>query len=270
MSVAVEIAIQDVEGLVVAAHAGADRVELCTDLDAGGSTPPVELVRACADRLAALVAARDAKPHLSLHTLVRLPGGTADFLDDPVQFAVDAAQVEHLAEDAAAMIEAGADGVVIGALARDAGGAWGLDVPAMEAVRDAALTAASRALRSVEITCHRALDALPDVAARVRAVEALVPLGFHRALTSGGAARAVDALASLAAMAEAADGLVEICAGGGVRPADIDALVREGRADSVHLSARLPGAAGAPTSGAPSTQTDAAVATAAVDAAGAL
>lgn len=40
MSVAVEIAIEDLAGLEVAALAGADRVELCVDLARGGLTRP--------------------------------------------------------------------------------------------------------------------------------------------------------------------------------------------------------------------------------------
>src|SRR5699024_9428890 len=50
MSVAVEIAVEDLAGLEVAALAGADRVELCTDLDRGGLTPPAALVAACPAR----------------------------------------------------------------------------------------------------------------------------------------------------------------------------------------------------------------------------
>ena len=38
--VQLEIAVQDLPGLVVAAHGGADRVELCVDLEADGLTPP--------------------------------------------------------------------------------------------------------------------------------------------------------------------------------------------------------------------------------------
>ena len=38
MSIAVEIAVEDLAGLEVAAHAGADRVELCVDLARGGLT----------------------------------------------------------------------------------------------------------------------------------------------------------------------------------------------------------------------------------------
>lgn len=267
MSVAVEIAVEDEAGLVVAAHAGASRVELCTDLASGGTTPPPELVRLCVTRAAALVASRDAVASFEVHVLIRPPGGTAQVHEHPEQFSCTAEQVEQMAAQAAAAVEAGAAGVVLGALARDEHGAWALDLAALEILRDAALHAASRAVRSVQLTCHRALDALPDAAARVAAVEALVPLGFHRVLTSGGAVRAIDGTTDIAAMVEAADGLVDVCAGGGIRPADIAPLVHATGVADIHLSGRLPSG---PADENPDTLTDPAVCTAAVDAAGAL
>ena len=70
-------------------------------------------------------------------------------------------------------------------------------------------------------------------------------------------------------MVDAAEDLVEICAGGGVRPADVADLVRRSGVGSVHLSARRrPGAPVEPD--APETLTDPAIVAAAVDAAGEL
>lgn len=260
MSIAVEIAVQDVAGLEVAAAAGADRVELCADLAAGGVTPPTELVRACADRAAALVAAGDARPHFDVHVLIRCRAGEGDFLDRPEEFVYSADEVALMARQAAESVEAGAAGVVLGALTS----AGELDIPALEEIRDAALAEAQRQMRGLTLTLHRAVDTLPDVEARRRAVTAACALGFHRVLSSGGAHCALDGADDLAAMAEAADGLLDICAGGGVRPADIAQLATVGRIDDVHLSARGRADGSGPT------MTDPAIATAAVDAAGAL
>ena len=256
MSIAVEIAIQDLAGLEIAAAAGADRVELCVDLDRGGLTPPIELVRACASRAAALVAVREAKPHFDVHVLIRCRAGEGDFLGRPEEFVHSDEEIELMAEQAAETVAAGAAGVVLGALTADGG----LDVPGLEAIRDGALRAAQSAARGVTLTCHRAVDVLPDADARAAAVTELLGLGVHRVLSSGGAARALDGAEDLARMVEAAEDLLEICAGGGVRPADVVPLVRATGVGSVHLSARTAGAA----------TTDPAVATAAVEAAGVL
>ncbi|WP_394215603.1 copper homeostasis protein CutC [Brachybacterium vulturis] len=265
MSVAVEIAVEDLAGLEVAAHAGADRVELCVDLARGGLTPPAQLVQECTSRASALVAARDAKPHFDVHVLVRCRAEHGDFLDRPEEFAYSAEEITLMARQAEESVAAGAAGVVIGALT----GTGELDLPAIEAVRDGALKAGSTAMRGVTLTVHRAIDALPGRAQRADAVRTLLGLGIHRVLSSGGASRALDGADDLAAMVAAAEGLLDICAGGGVRPADIGDLVRRTGVADVHLSARRrPGTA--VEDDAPDTCTDPAIVAAAVDAAGGL
>ncbi|MGO2823371.1 copper homeostasis protein CutC [Brachybacterium alimentarium] len=265
MSIAVEIAVQDLAGLETAALSGADRVELCVDLARGGATPPPEFVAQCTERAAAMVAARDAKPHFDVHVLIRSRAGDDDFLGRPAEFAYTAQEIEEMARQAEQTVLAGAAGVVLGALTPDGA----LDIPAIETVRDAALRAGQSAVRGVMLTCHRAVDALPGTEARVDAVRTLLGLGFHRVLSSGGAVRALDGAEDLGAMVDAGEGILDVCAGGGVRPADIADLVQRSGVADVHLSARR--RPGAPREAeAPDTQTDPAVVTAAVDAAGVL
>ncbi|ASK66494.1 copper resistance protein [Brachybacterium avium] len=262
MSVAVEIAVEDLAGLEVAAQAGADRVELCVDLARGGLTPPATLVQECTARAAALAGARDAKPHFDVHVLIRCRAEHGDFLDRPEEFAYSADEISLMARQAEESVAAGAAGVVIGALTEDGE----LDLPAIEAIRDGALSAGSSAMRGVTLTVHRAVDALADRSRREDAARTLLGLGIHRMLTSGGASRALDGAEDLGAMVDAAQGLLDICAGGGVRPADIGDLVRRTGVADVHLSARR--RPGAPVEdGAPKTCTDPAIVAAAVDAA---
>src|SRR5690606_32933708 len=104
MSPAVEIAVEDLAGLDVAALAGADRIELCQDLDLGGTTPAPELVEQAVRRARELVAARDAKPHLDVHVLIRPRASSADFLGRPAEFAADADAIERMADQAAAVV----------------------------------------------------------------------------------------------------------------------------------------------------------------------
>ena len=263
MSVDVEIAVEDLAGLEVAALAGADRVELCVDLERGGLTPPPELVEQCVRRASALVAARDAKPRFDVHVLIRSRAGSGEFLGRPEQFAYSAEEIEMMSIQAGESIRAGAAGVVIGALTE----AGQLDVPAIESLRDGALDAGRSALRGVALTVHRALDALPGRDEREHAVRTLLGLGVHRVLSSGGAARALDGAEDLAAMVDASEGLLDVCAGGGVRPADVIDLVRRSGVGDVHLSARR--RPDAPLEAdAPDTRTDPAIVAAAVDAAG--
>ncbi|PWH07715.1 copper resistance protein [Brachybacterium endophyticum] len=234
MSVAVEIAVQDLEGLRIAAHAGADRVELCSDLARGGLTPDPELIGACVAEAARLRESRDAKPAFDVHVLIRSRAGDGDLRETDGEFVYDEAEIARMAEQAAGAVGAGAAGVVIGALTEQRT----LDVPALEALRDAALQAGSDALRGVHLTCHRAVDALVDDDAREAAVTTLLALGFHRVLSSGGARSALEGAACLSRIVDAADGLIDICAGAGIRPVDVPQLVGTTGVGDIHLSAR--------------------------------
>jgi len=200
----VEIAVQDVTGVLVARAAGADRVELCIALATGGMTPPIGLVEAAVGT------------GMPVHPLVRTrPGG----------FVYDPSELDVLVRDVRAAVRAGAAGVVVGALRPDRE----VDEYAVAALVDAAGGAG--------VTFHRALDVVPD---RRRALDRLADLGVTRVLTSGGADRAVAGrgeLADLVQHARVSGGRVQVMAGGGVRVPDIGELVRAG-VDAVHLSAR--------------------------------
>src|SRR5699024_7992549 len=116
MSIAVEIAVEDLAGLEVAALPRAARVELCGDLARGGPTPPPALVEECAARASALVAAGDAKPHFDVHVLIRSRAEHGDFLDRPEEFAYSEEEISLMARQAEETVAAGAAGAAIGAL----------------------------------------------------------------------------------------------------------------------------------------------------------
>lgn len=201
----VEIAVQDAAGAAVAFGGGADRIELCQALaETGGLTPSLGTFDTVAEtdgsaaRVAVLVRSR--------------PGG----------FVYDDAEVEVMARDVATFVARGAGSVVVGALRADGA----VDVDAVRCWQDAAGEA--------EVVFHRALDVAPDP---VAALEVLADLGITRVLTSGGAARSIDGLATLEALVVASGGRVQIQSGGGVRVQDIRALIGAG-VDAVHLSAR--------------------------------
>jgi copper homeostasis protein len=201
-----EIAVQDVAGARAAVAAGADRLELCAALAAtGGLTPSAGLVRHVA-----------AAAGVGVHVLVRPRAG--GFVYTAEELAVQVADVR-------AALDAGAAGVVVGALTP--GGA----------VDPAALAALVEAADGADVTFHRAFDVVAD---RPAALEVLAAHGVRRVLTSGGALRAGEGLAALAALTGRARGLgVEVMAGGGVRTGDVAPLVGAG-VDAVHLSARRP------------------------------
>ena len=211
--IALEIAVDGPAGARTAFAGGADRVELCQALAAtGGLTPSgatVDAVLAVAgdpSRVAVLV-----RPRV---------GG----------FVYTAEEVELVAADVADVVRRGAGAVVVGALTTDGT----VDRRALERWRTAA--------GGAKLVFHRAIDTVPEPAALV---DDLVGSGVSRVLTSGGAARSIDGVETLRALAETAAGRLQIMAGGGVRVEDVPALVDCG-VDAIHLSARTPSGDTAP------------------------
>lgn len=196
-----EIAVQDVAGITIAAEAGVDRVELCSALALGGITPSAGLVEA------ALAAAGE----LPVHVLVRPRPGDFDYTDD---------ELRVMEADVRAAVAAGAAGVVVGAMrGRE------VDTEALARLVEAA--------GGADVTFHRAFDLLTDPVAGLAALSAA---GVRRVLTSGGGSSAVDGLDALRRLVAAAGG-IEIMAGGGVTIESIAAIGATG-ADAVHLSAK--------------------------------
>lgn len=197
-----ELTVADPAGVRVARAAGADRVELCTGLALGGLTPSAGL-------LSASLAAAEG---MGVHVLVRPRAG--DFVHSEDDIAVMLADVE-------AARAAGAAGVVFGAL--DENGRLDLTTT----------TRLVRAAEGMETTFHRAIDASLDP---VETLLELGRIGVTRVLTSGGADRAIDGTATLAALVGAGSG-VQVMAGGGVRLEHLPTLIAIG-VDAVHASAK--------------------------------
>jgi len=207
MAIAVEIAVQDVVGVRIALAEGAHRVELCSALGMGGLTPSAALIHG------AVALARGSNRDQFVHVLVRPRGGG---------FAYDIHELATILGDVRFAREAGAAGVVIGALTDDGR----LDTDSVERIVDEA--------GPLQVTFHRAMDVVADPLA---AADELVALGVTRILTSGGAPRSIDGVARLRALSAAFAGRLEVMAGGGVSVDDIPSLAATG-IDAVHLSAR--------------------------------
>lgn len=205
---ALEIAVQDAAGIRVASAVGAVRVELAQALALGGLTPSPATIE-----LAIETARTSRAEGPEVHVLVRPRAGGFHYDSDEIQVSE---------RDVRRAVEAGADGVVIGAL--DAEGR--LDLEAMARLRDAA-GAASVAL-------HRAIDMTADPLATLAAARSL---GLRRVLTSGGASAAIDGIDMLRALVVEASGAIEVMAGSGVDASNARALATTG-VDALHFSAK--------------------------------
>ncbi|HKP15994.1 MAG TPA: copper homeostasis protein CutC [Gemmatimonadaceae bacterium] len=211
MRILIEAAVETLDDALAAMAGGAERLELCADLDAGGTTPAHSLV--------ANVLAQVSVPVL---VMIRPRAGG---------FVYSRGELARMRDDIADAIDLGASGVVFGAL--DASGS--IDVAA---TRELIAGARGRA-----VTFHRAIDETPDVLA---AVETLASLGATRVLSSGAARSAIEGADTLAAMVERAGDALRVVAGGGVRAHNVAALVQRSGVREVHArcggeSARIRG-----------------------------
>ena len=135
------------------------------------------------------------------------------------------------AETAAALVQAGADGIVTGVLTPEGE----LDADALRPIYAAARAAAKAAGRPVVCTLHRAFDVCKDPFA---ALEAAKALNLGTILTSGQAASAPAGASLLRRLVEAAGPDLEILVGAGVTPANLPALAAETGAHAFHMSGK--------------------------------
>lgn len=164
-----------------AAAAGADRVELCAAYSLGGLTPSYGLTHAAV-----------ALGSIDVHCLIRPRAG---------HFCFDADELEEMLADIRMAREAGAQGVVLGALTPD----LQLDLGALKAMVAEA--------GDMALSFHRAFD---WVVHPQTALQQLWDLGFRRILSSGGAETALEGLEVLKNWQAAAPEGFEFQPGGGV------------------------------------------------------
>ncbi len=198
-----EVCIDSVESAIIAQEGGADRLEICSNLVIGGTTPGVsqfkQIRKAC---------------DIDLNVLIRPRFG--DFLYTDAEF-------QMISDDIRMFRELGADGVVVGCLKADGS----LDSDRMGALRKQA--------GPLQMTLHRAFDVCRDPA---QALEDAVSLGVDTILTSGQAADCLGGKEMLKKLIRQADGRIEILVGSGVNAEVIRQLMEEIGASSFHMSGK--------------------------------
>lgn len=190
----VEAAVESLGSALAAERGGADRLELCVNLNQGGTTPGAELISAVIERT-----------KLPVFVLIRPRGGGYLYSDN---------EMDAMTRDIALAKTMGIAGIVTGALTFDG---------SIEVEQTRLLMKAAAGL---PVTFHRAFDV---VANPQDALEQLIDLGVSRILTSGGAATALEGADAIAALVNRSRNRITIVAGGGIREQNVrDVIVRTG------------------------------------------
>ncbi len=196
----VEVIACTLSDAVAARDAGADRVELCLAIEVGGLTPYLETI-----------AGISALAPFAVSVMVRpQPGGFVGLNDSILK------QIKRIVAFGFSNVQ-----IVTGSLLADGA----LDLEGLRAFR--------AACPGVPLVCHRCFDLTPDP---YTALEQLIDLGFDRVLTSGQAKTAIEGANTISKLVEQANGRIEIIAGSGIRPHNVQQLIAHTGVTQVHAS----------------------------------
>lgn len=197
-----EIACFNIEAARIAQKYGANRVELCADMQVGGISPSMEETKTVRENL-----------HITVYVMVRPRGG---------DFVYSADEFIQMQEKILTYDTLGVDGFVFGIL--DAAGN-------IDKKRNNALV---KLAGGKPCTFHRAFDEVSD---SDQALEDIIDCGFSTVLTSGCAPNVNLGQSELKRLIRQARGRIVIMPGGGLRSTNIDRIWKETGADYFHSSA---------------------------------
>lgn len=181
-----EVSVESLAAALAAERAGAARVELCSNLQAGGVTPNSDLLSQVRAAL-----------KIRVFSIIRPRGG--DFVYSESEFEAMIAQIQEVKK-------LGVDGVVLGLLLPDRS----IDVARTRELVDSA--------DPLPVTFHRAFDHTRNL---LEACEDVIASGSRRLLTSGGAAAVPEGIPLLRRLLESASERIIVMPGGGLHAGNL-------------------------------------------------
>ncbi|WP_036386441.1 copper homeostasis protein CutC [Muricauda sp. MAR_2010_75] len=194
----VEVCANSLESALNAQSAGADRIELCSELGVGGITPSVGLIELVKERL-----------DIPVHVLIRPRSG---------HFYYSKTEFEVMKADIKTCNDLNVDGIVSGMLHND----FSVDVERTKEL--------VKLVKPLHFTFHRAFDWVEHPK---KALAVLEEIGVDTILTSGGSASAADAVEILKNWQSQTS--IAIMAGGGINPNNSRDF-KEAGLRAIHLS----------------------------------
>lgn len=199
-----EACVDSVKSALIAASAGANRLELCANLIIGGTTPSLALYEEIRKEC-------DVRTHI----LIRPRFG---------DFCYSEQEVNIMEREIELFRNAGAQGVVIGILTPDGN----LNKEHMKRLIDKA--------GDMHVTLHRAFDMCADP---FRTYQDAVELGVKTILTSGQKQSAIEGMDLLKQLISLSQGNIEILMGAGISADAIEVLQKETGNRSYHMSGKV-------------------------------
>lgn len=201
-----EIACFDKESAIIAAKAGADRIEFCAGFEVGGTTPSLHDYMELKKEIT-----------IPIFVMIRTRGG--DFCYNNEEF-------QQMKEQLLEFKKVGADGFVFGILDGN------LEVNFIQNKELVELA------DGIPCTFHRAFDRVKDYH---KSLEEIINCGFKTILTSGTKSNVSEGKEILKSLVELANNRIDILCGGGLRSSNVSEIKNYTQAKSFHSSGILNG-----------------------------
>ena len=205
-----EVCCGNIQSISAAVQGGAQRVELCRNLELDGLTPDPQTISQ------AIALCHPAG--VRVHVLIRPREGN---------FVYSPGELNQMLADISTALQLGADGIVIGALTPDG------DIDTVQTGQ--MVQYARQCNRQGSITFHRAFDVCNNP---LQALEQIIRLGCDRILTSGQQATAEQGIPLLKELVRKASSRITILCGAGVTPDNAASILHETGATELHGSLR--------------------------------
>lgn len=198
-----EICSSSLQSAINAQEGGAQRIELCCNLEQGGLTPSSGTIRL-------------ARKYLDIEIFVLIRPRIGDFNYDDLE-------IEQMKEDILFCKKEGIDGVVFGVLNEQNE----IDVPQNRLLLDVTTT--------MQTTFHRAFDCLKKP---LLGLEQIIDLGFDRILTSGLERTAIQGQELLKELIVKSGQRINILPGSGLNSQNVTGFIRKTATKEIHASAK--------------------------------
>lgn len=198
-----EICASSLQSAINAQDGGAQRIELCCNLEQGGLTPSAATIRLARKYL-----------NIEVFVLIRPRIGNFNYND---------LEVEQMKEDILFCKQEGIDGVVFGVLNEQNE----INLPQNKLLLDAA--------KPMRTTFHRAFDCLHEP---LLGLEQIIDLGFDRILTSGLEATAIEGKELLKKLIVKSGQRLSILPGSGLNSQNVADFILKTATTEIHASAK--------------------------------
>lgn len=197
-----EIACFNLDSATIAQENGADRVELCAQMQLGGTTPNFEITKQVRNFIT-----------IDLNVMIRPRG--EDFVYSDAEF-------QQMKNEIVQFKEIGVNGFVFGILKQNNS----INISQNKELVELA--------KPFPCTFHRAFD---EVSNYEQALEEIIECGFQTILTSGQQPNVVEGAKRLAELVSKANNRIIIMPGGGLRATNIEFIQEKTKATFYHSSA---------------------------------